>query len=113
MPVGAAQTTRGRERRLEDLRSPCSLRSVKRDGAVEDADQRAGEVLLTMTDDECLSMREAADWCGSGVTVREVTRLRQLAHDRKVPPANESAPRVQGSRSGRAVPAVERRSAAT
>jgi hypothetical protein len=32
-----------------------------------------------MTDDEGLSAREAADWCGSGVTVREVTRLRQLA----------------------------------
>jgi hypothetical protein len=34
-----------------------------------------------MTDDEGLSAREAADWCGSGVTVREVTRLRRLAHD--------------------------------
>ena len=35
-----------------------------------------------MTDDEGLSVREAVDWCGSGArTVREVTRLRQLAHD--------------------------------
>jgi hypothetical protein len=32
-----------------------------------------------MTDDEGLSARDVADWCGSGVTVREVTRLRQLA----------------------------------
>jgi hypothetical protein len=38
-------------------------------------------VLLAMTDDEGLSVREAVG-CGSGVTVREVTRLRQLAHDR-------------------------------
>jgi hypothetical protein len=30
--------------------------------------------------DEGLSGREAADWCGSGVTVREVTRLRRLVH---------------------------------
>jgi hypothetical protein len=34
-----------------------------------------------MTDDEGLSLREAVAWCGSGaLTVREVTRLRQLAH---------------------------------
>jgi hypothetical protein len=34
-----------------------------------------------MTDDEGLSVREAAEWSGSGVTVREVTRLRQLVSD--------------------------------
>ena len=34
-----------------------------------------------MTDDEGLSVREAVEWCGSGVTVREVTRLRHLAQD--------------------------------
>jgi hypothetical protein len=33
-----------------------------------------------MTVDEGLSGREAADWCGSGVTMREVTRLRRLVH---------------------------------
>jgi hypothetical protein len=31
-----------------------------------------------MTDDEGLSVREAVDWCGSGVTVREITRLPRL-----------------------------------
>ena len=31
-----------------------------------------------MTDVEGLSVREAVDWCGSGVTVREITRLRTL-----------------------------------
>jgi hypothetical protein len=42
-----------------------------------------------MTEDEGLSVREALDWCGSGVTVREITRLLRLddAH--------------QGSRDGR------------
>jgi hypothetical protein len=31
-----------------------------------------------MTDNEGLSLREVVDWCGSGVTVREVTRLLRL-----------------------------------
>ena len=34
-----------------------------------------------MTDDEGLSIREAADWCGGGVTVRDLTRLRRPAQD--------------------------------
>jgi hypothetical protein len=34
-----------------------------------------------MTIEEGLSVREAVEWCGGGVTVREVTRLRQFAHD--------------------------------
>ena len=34
-----------------------------------------------MTDDEGLSVREAIDWCGSGVTAREVTRLGRLARE--------------------------------
>jgi hypothetical protein len=37
------------------------------------------EALQTMTDDERSSLREVVDWCGSGVTVREVTRLRLVA----------------------------------
>jgi hypothetical protein len=31
-----------------------------------------------MTDNEGLSVREAVDWCGSGVTAREITRLLRL-----------------------------------
>jgi hypothetical protein len=34
-----------------------------------------------MTVDKGLSVREAADWCGGGVTVRDVTRLRRLAQN--------------------------------
>jgi hypothetical protein len=34
-----------------------------------------------MTDDEGLSLREAVDWCGNGVTLGEMTRLRRLAHE--------------------------------
>ena len=42
------------------------------------AERRAGQALRTMTDNEGLSVREAVDWCGSGVTVREITRLLRL-----------------------------------
>jgi hypothetical protein len=31
-----------------------------------------------MTDDQGLSLRAAVDWCGSGLTVLEVTRLLRL-----------------------------------
>jgi hypothetical protein len=51
----------------------------ERDGAVRDAELRAGGALLAMTEDEGLSGREAVKWCGSGLTTREVTRLRRLA----------------------------------
>ena len=47
----------------------------ERDALVRDAERRASEALRKMTDDEGLSLREAVDWCGSGVTVREITRL--------------------------------------
>jgi hypothetical protein len=51
----------------------------ERDGAVRGAELRARDALLAMTHDEGLSVREAFEWCGSGVTLREVTRLRRLA----------------------------------
>jgi hypothetical protein len=52
----------------------------ERNASVRAAEGRAGEALLAMTDEEGLSVREAVDWCGSGVTAREVVRLRRLAH---------------------------------
>ena len=67
-----------RERRIEGLAVAVLTALGERDGAVRDAERRAGYALLTMIHDEGLSAREAADWCGSGVTVREVTRLRRL-----------------------------------
>ena len=50
----------------------------ERDALVRDTERRAGQALRTMTDDEALSLREAVDWCGSGITVREITRLLRL-----------------------------------
>jgi hypothetical protein len=70
-----------RERRLEGLAVEVLTALGERDGAVRDAERRAGEALRAMTEDEGLSVREAVEWCGSAVKVRELTRLRRLAHD--------------------------------
>ena len=70
-----------RERRLEALAVAVLTALGERDALVRDAEGRAAEALQTMTDDEGLSVREAVEWCGGGITVREVTRLRQFAHD--------------------------------
>ena len=65
----------------------------ERDALVRDAERRAGQALRTMTDDEGLSVREAVEWCGRGaLTVREVTRLRQLAHH---PPSGAAGERAR------------------
>src|SRR5215210_3092547 len=70
-----------RERRLEALAVAVMTALGERDGAVKDAERRAGEARRTMSDDEGLSVREAVEWCGTGITGREVTRLRRLAGD--------------------------------
>ena len=73
-----------RERRLEESAVAVLTALGERDGPVRDAERRAAEALQTMTDDEGLSVREAVEWCGSGVTlqeVKEVTRLRRLTKD--------------------------------
>ena len=67
-----------RERRLESLAVTVLTALGERDALVRDAERRAGRALRTMTDEEGLSLREAVDWCGSGVSVREVTRLLRL-----------------------------------
>ena len=67
-----------RERRLEGLAVEVMTALGERDAAVRDAERRACAALQTMTDEEGLSVRETAEWCGSGVTVREITRLRRL-----------------------------------
>jgi hypothetical protein len=70
-----------RERRLEALAVAVLTVLGERDGAVKDAERRAGEALRAMSVDEGLSVREAVEWCGTGITVGEVTRLRRLAGD--------------------------------
>jgi hypothetical protein len=68
-----------REHRLECLAVAVLTALGERDALVRDAERRAGQALRTMTDEEGLSIREAVDWCGSGITLREVTRLRRVA----------------------------------
>jgi hypothetical protein len=65
-----------RERRLEALAVAVLTALGERDRAVKDAEMRAGEALRAMSVDEGLSVREAVEWCGTGITVREVSRLR-------------------------------------
>ena len=67
-----------RERRIEGLAVEVMTALGERDAAVRDAERRACAALHTMTDEEGLSLRETAEWCGSCVTVREITRLRRL-----------------------------------
>jgi hypothetical protein len=70
-----------RERRLEALAVAVLTALGERDRAVKDAELRAGEALRAMSVDEGLSVREAVEWCGTAITVREVSRLRRLAGD--------------------------------
>jgi hypothetical protein len=67
-----------REKRLEDLAVRVLVALRERDAAVADADRRAGKALREMTEDEGLSAREAVEWCGDEITMREATRLRRL-----------------------------------
>jgi hypothetical protein len=67
-----------RERRLEALAVAVLTALGERDALVREAERRAGQELRRMTDEEGLSLREAVDWCGSGVTVREIARLLRL-----------------------------------
>jgi hypothetical protein len=70
-----------RERRLESLAVAVLTALGERDALVRDAEGRASAALQIMINNEGLSVSEAVEWCGSGLTVREVTRLRRLAHD--------------------------------
>ena len=81
-----AQSKRRRERAEREKRLECLAVRVlvairERDAAVVEADRRAGKALREMTEDEGLSVREAVEWCGGEITLREATRLRRLATD--------------------------------
>ena len=68
-----------REKKLEYLAVRVLVAIRERDAAVADADRRAGKALREMTEDEGLSVREAVEWCGGEITLREATRLRRLS----------------------------------
>lgn len=68
-----------RERRMTDLAERVMVAIGQRDAAVAETEQRAGDALGELTGDEGLSLREAVEWCGQTVTLREAARLRRLA----------------------------------
>lgn len=70
-----------REKRLGDLAVQVLTAVGERDAAVASAERRAGAALAEMTEVEGLTMREAADWCGEQINVREAARLRRVVEE--------------------------------
>ncbi|MGB7447578.1 MAG: hypothetical protein WA892_00460 [Ornithinimicrobium sp.] len=68
-----------REKRLGELGVQVVVALAERDAAVAEREQAAGAALRSMTEQEGLALRDAVKWCGDGVSVREGSRLRQLA----------------------------------
>jgi len=93
-----------REKRLEDLAVRVLVAMRERDAAVADAERRAGKALREMTEDERLSVREAAEWCGDEITTREATRLAEddQVGEPKVDAKNSAAGTAEGLARGAA-----------
>lgn len=75
-----AQAQRRRERadrdkRIEALALEVLTALEERKAAIADCEQRAGVALRKLTEDEGLSLAQAADWCAGEVTTREAKRL--------------------------------------
>ena len=70
-----------RAKRLEDLAVRVMTAIGERDAAVAAAEHRAGNALREMTTHEGVTLREAVEWCGNQIGVREAARLRRLADD--------------------------------
>lgn len=67
-----------RGKRLEDLAVEAMTALTERDAAVAAAELKAGEAIRQMTNVEGLNVREAVEWCGGRLSLREATRLRDL-----------------------------------
>ena len=70
-----------RAKRLEDLAVLVMTAVGERDAAVAEAERRAGAALREMTRVEGVTLREAVEWCGDQIGVREATRLRRLSEN--------------------------------
>src|SRR5215217_3528125 len=75
-----------RERRLDALAVELHVALGERDAAVAAFERRAGQALHAMTSGEGLILREAVDWCGAGLPLREASRLRRMAAAENDPP---------------------------
>ena len=78
-----------RERRLDQLAVELLVALGERDAAIAATEQRAGKALQEMTNTAGLSLREAVEWCGPTLTVREATRLRRLVADPADSPSDQ------------------------
>lgn len=87
-----------REKRLGDLAVQVLTAVGERDAAVASAERRAGAALAEMTEVEGLTMREAVDWCGEQINVRDAARLRRLVEETE----SESGGTCEGAGSGAA-----------
>lgn len=79
-----AQAQRRRERAERDKRVEALAVDVltaleERKAAIAECERRAGRALRHLTEREGLSLRDAVEWCGSGLTAREVKHLMSLA----------------------------------
>jgi hypothetical protein len=83
-----------RGKRLEDLAVQVMTAIGERDAAVAAAEQRAGNALREMTTGEGVTLREAAEWCGGQIDVREATRLRRLAETNHISSATATTASV-------------------
>ena len=54
---------------------------AERDATTAACEQRAGEALRSLVDDEGLTLSAAVTWCGGGLGAREAARLRRLASE--------------------------------
>lgn len=68
-----------REKRLSARGVDVMVALGERDQSVRGCEQRAGEALRQMTTVEGLSLDEAIQWCGEGLTRREAARLCAVA----------------------------------
>ena len=68
-----------RSRRVEGLAVEVMSAIRERDLLVSTAERKAGQALREMTATEGLTLREAVEWCGDSVNLREATRLWKLA----------------------------------
>jgi hypothetical protein len=67
------------ERRRSGLAVAVVTALAERDALAAACEKRAGEALVKMTSAQGLTLAEAVRWCGEQVTLREATRLRQVA----------------------------------
>ena len=86
-----------RAKRLEDL-AVTVLTSIDAAAAHE---QRAGEALRAMVEQEGLTLREAVSWCGDEMSVHTAVRLKRLIAAESSEPASATTGRSGGREEGR------------